>query len=186
MGKLENKKVAIMATNGFEESELTEPRRILEKEGAEVFLISSDMNNIKSWKSGNWGEEFEVHGRFDRVLASDYDALLMPGGVMNPDTLRQDRGAIRFVKSFFEEHKPVAAICHAPAILAEADVLHGRRITSFESIRKDMENAGAQWINDEVVVDAGLVTSRSPKDLAAFCSKMVEEFAEGKHQSQTA
>ncbi|UZD21510.1 type 1 glutamine amidotransferase [Algoriphagus halophytocola] len=186
MSLLKDVRVAILATNGFEESELIEPQRALEKEGAEVFIISTENDHIKGWKDGNWSEAIKVDARVDQVSSKDFDSLLLPGGVINPDLLRREMSAVEFVKSFFEDHKPVAAICHGPQMLIEAEVVNGRTLTSFESIRKDLENAGAHWVDEEVVVDSGLVTSRSPKDLPAFNKKMVEEFREGKHAGQTA
>jgi protease I len=186
MENLNRKRVAILATNGFEESELREPKNALEKVGAEVHIISEKAGSIKGWSNGNWSKDYAVDKTLDEVNQSDYNALMLPGGVMNPDTLRRNPTAVKFVKSFFEHHKPVAAICHAPWLLAEADVLKGRKITSFGSIKTDMTNAGAHWVDAEVVVDEGLVTSRSPKDLPAFNAKLVEEVYEGKHEEQTA
>ena len=175
-----------MATHGFEESELLEPKKALEQAGAHVDIISDTSGGIKSWKDGNWGTEVKVDKTIDQVTQSDYNALMLPGGVMNPDTLRRNRNAVGFVKSFFENHKPVGAICHAPWMLAEADVLKDRKVTSYSSIKTDIENAGAHWVDEEVVVDEGLVTSRTPSDLKAFCSKLVEEVYEGKHEEQVA
>jgi len=186
MSLLKDVRVAILATNGFEESELTEPRKALEKEGADVKIISIENDPIKGWKDGNWSEAIEVDARVDQISSKDFDALLLPGGVINPDLLRRETAAVDFVRSFFEEHKPVAAICHGPWMLAEAGVAKGRNLTSFFSIRTDMENAGANWTDEEVVIDQGLVTSRSPKDLPAFNKAMLEEFKEGKHAGQTA
>lgn len=186
MSLLKDIRVAILATNGFEESELIEPKRALEKEGAEVLIISPENDQIKGWKNGNWSDAIKVDARVDQVSATDFDSLLLPGGVINPDLLRRDMTSVNFVKSFFEEHKPVAAICHGPQMLIQAEVTNGRTLTSFASIRKDLENSGARWVDEEVVVDSGLVTSRSPKDLPAFNKKMVEEFREGKHAGQTA
>ncbi len=186
MSLLKDVRVAILATNGFEESELVEPKRALEKEGAEVLLISPENDEIKGWKDKNWSDKIKVDARVDQVSASDFDSLLIPGGVINPDLLRRDQASVDFVKSFFEAHKPVAAICHGPQMLIEAEVVKGRTLTSFAAIRKDLENAGAKWVDEEVVIDNGLVTSRSPKDLPAFNKKMVEEFREGKHAGQTA
>ena len=186
MENLNQKRVAILATNGFEESELTEPKKALEKAGARVDIVSEKRDSIWSWNDNNWGSEFQVDQSLDEVDHKDYNALVLPGGVYNPDKLRRNAKAVTFVKSFFENHKPVAAICHAPSLLAEADVLKGRKITSFQSIKTDMINAGANWVDEEVVVDEGLVTSRSPKDLPAFNAKLVEEVYEGKHQEQTA
>jgi len=186
MSLLKDVRVAILVTNGFEESELLEPKRALEKEGAEVFIISPENDHIKGWKNGNWSDEIKVDARVDQVSASNFDSLLLPGGVINPDLLRRDLASVAFVKSFFKDNKPVAAICHGPQMLIEAGVTNGRTLTSFESIRKDLENSGAHWVDEEVVVDQGLVTSRSPKDLPAFNKKMVEEFREGKHAGQSA
>lgn len=186
MDNLNKKRVAILATNGFEESELRDPKKALETAGAEVHIISEKNGSIKGWDNGNWSNEYKVDKTIDEVNQSDYHALMLPGGVINPDTLRRNNLAITFIKSFFENHKPVAAICHAPWLLAEADVLKGRKITSFSSIKTDMINAGANWVDEEVVVDEGLVTSRSPKDMDAFTSKLVEEVYEGKHEEQTA
>lgn len=177
------KRVAILATNGFEESELRIPREALLNAGAFVDLISLEAGAIKGWKDGDWGDSEPV----DRAVAdadpTDYDALLLPGGVMNPDKLRTNPDAVAFVRAFFDQHKPVAAICHGPWLLAEADVLRGRKLTSYPSIRTDLINAGAEWVDAEVVVDNGLITSRSPKDLPAFNAKMLEELAVGVHQT---
>ena len=179
---LNNKRVAILATNGFEESELREPREALLSAGAFVDLISPEAGAIKGWKDGNWSDTEQVDRTVADAKAEDYDALLLPGGVMNPDKLRMDPDAVAFVRAFFDQHKPVAAICHGAWLLAEADVVHGRKLTSYPSLRTDLINAGAEWVDQEVVVDNGLVTSRSPKDLPAFIAKMVEEIAEGVHQ----
>lgn len=181
---LNNKRVAILATNGFEESELREPREALLKAGAFVDLISPEAGAIKGWKDGGWGDTEQVDRTVADAKAEDYDALLLPGGVMNPDKLRMDPDAVAFVRAFFDQKKPVAAICHGPWLLAEADVLRGRKVTSYPSIRTDLINAGAEWVDEEVVVDKGLVTSRSPKDLPAFNAKMVEEIAEDVHQDR--
>ncbi len=186
MENLNRKRVAILATNGFEESELRDPKKALEDAGAEVHIISEKLGEIKAWSDGDWGKSYKVDKTLDQVGQSDYNALVLPGGVINPDKLRLNKTAVSFVKSFFEHKKPVAAICHGPWLLAEADVLKGRKITSYGSIKTDMINAGANWVDEEVVVDAGLVTSRSPKDLPAFNSKLVEEVYEGKHEEQTA
>ncbi len=185
MGLLDNRKVALLATDGFEEVELTEPRKAVETEGATVHIISLKNGTIRSWKDGNWGQEVEVDKSIEEVSASDYNSLLLPGGVINPDLLRRNGKAVKFVRDFFDQHKPVAAICHAPWMLAEAGVLKGRKVTSFASIKTDIQNAGANWVDEEVVVDEGLVTSRSPEDLPAFNAKVLEEFCEGKHEEQT-
>ena len=186
MNILEGKKVAIIATHGFEESELTSPMKVLKEKGAMVHIVSSEKGKIKSWKDGNWGEEINVDMTTTEAKSGDYDALVIPGGVINPDLLRRDKKAVSFVKAFFADGKPVAAICHGPQMLVEADVLKDRNVTSFFSVRKDLENAGAVWLDQEVVVDAGLVTSRTPDDLDAFNAKLVEEILEGVHEDQTA
>ncbi|HEX9980289.1 MAG TPA: type 1 glutamine amidotransferase domain-containing protein [Flavobacterium sp.] len=175
------KRIAILATNGFEESELKSPKEHLEEQGWTAEIISPESGKIKAWANGDWGSEYTVDRTLDEASASDYDALVLPGGVINPDKLRVNDQAISFVKEFFNEKKPVAAICHGPWTLINAEVVQGRKMTSYESIRKDLENAGANWSDEEVVVDMGLVTSRSPKDLPAFNRKMVEEIKEGKH-----
>jgi protease I len=186
MESLNMKRVAILATDGFEESELTSPMKALQDAGAQVDIISERSGKIKSWKDGNWGSDFQVTKTIKEAKESDYNALMLPGGVMNPDKLRRNEDAVNFVKSFFRNHKPVGAICHAPWMLAEADVLENRKITSFRSIKKDMMNAGATWFDREVVTDDGLVTSRTPDDLPAFNKKFLEEVREGKHEMQTA
>ncbi len=186
MKDLNKKTVAILATNGFEESELSEPKKALEKAGAEVHIVSLESGEIKGWSDGNWSNSYKVDKTLSDVSQKDYNALVLPGGQINPDVLRKNKTAVSFVKSFFENHKPVAAICHAPWLLAEAGVLKGRKITSYDSIKTDMINAGANWVDEEVVVDAGLVTSRSPEDLPAFNRKLVEEVYEGKHEEQVA
>ncbi len=185
MKTLENKRVAILATDGFEESELTSPLNALKESGATVDIVSLKAGKIKSWKDGNWNMEIDVDKTLDEVSSSEYNALMLPGGVINPDILRRNKKAVQFVRDFFDDHKPVAAICHGPQMLIEADVVNGRRMTSFGSISTDLKNAGAHWVDEEVVTDHGLVTSRSPADLNAFNAKMVEEIAEGKHAEQT-
>lgn len=186
MENLDRKTVAILATNGFEESELREPKKALEETGATVHIVSLDKDDIKGWSNGNWSNSYKVDKTVDEVSQKQYNALVLPGGVINPDILRKNRNAVNFVKSFFENKKPVAAICHGPWLLAEADVLKGRKVTSYESIKTDLINAGANWVNEEVVVDEGLVTSRFPQDLPAFNKKLVEEVYEGKHEMQMA
>ncbi len=186
MEKLRSKRVAILATDGFEKSELLSPKEALENAGADVDIISIKQGKIKSWDEKNWGESIEVDKLVSDVNQSEYDALMLPGGVINPDLLRRNEEAVNFVRSFFENQKPVAAICHGPQLLVEADVLRDRKITSFSSVKTDMINAGAEWVDQEVVVDHGLVTSRSPDDLPAFNKKLIEEIAEGKHAEQMA
>ncbi len=181
-----SKRVAILATNGFEESELKSPKEYLEQQGWTAEIVSPESGSIKAWADGNWGKEYKVDRTVDQVTSGDYHALVLPGGVINPDHLRRNEKAVAFVKSFFEEKKPVAAICHGPQTLIEADVVDGRKVTSFSSIKTDLKNAGANWVDEEVVVDNGLVTSRTPDDLPAFNKKMVEEIKEGKHELQRA
>lgn len=181
--ELSGKRVAILLTDGFEQVEMTEPRKALEEAGAKTELISPAMNEVQGWKHHEKGSKFEVDVQLDAARPDDYDALLLPGGVANPDQLRMNRKAVDFVKHFFDEGKPVAAICHGPWMLAEADVLRGRTVTSWPSIRTDLRNAGAKVVDEEVVVDHGLVTSRKPDDIAAFNRKMIEEFREGAHEA---
>lgn len=180
-----SKKVAILATDGFEESELKSPKEYLEQQGWTADIVSLKNGSIKSWADGNWGKTYDVNKTLDEVSSKEYHALVLPGGVINPDLLRREEKAISFVKDFFDEKKPVAAICHGPQILVNADVLEGRKITSFFSVKEDLINAGAIWTDEEVVVDNGLVTSRNPNDLPAFNKKMVEEIKEGKHELQS-
>ncbi|CAN5343393.1 type 1 glutamine amidotransferase domain-containing protein [soil metagenome] len=180
------KRIAILATNGFEESELKSPKEAMEKEGFQVDIVSTESGKIKAWDKDDWGKEYKVDYTLADVNSKDYNALVLPGGVINPDQLRRDEDALDFVREFFEQKKPVAAICHAPWILISAEVVKGRKMTSFHSIRKDVENAGAHWVDEEVVVDNGFVTSRNPDDLPAFNSKLIEEIKEGKHQEQHA
>lgn len=180
------KRIAILATNGFEESELKSPKEAMEKEGFQVDIVSTKSGKIRSWDGDDWGKEYNVDYTLDQVSSKDYNALMLPGGVINPDQLRRSDKALTFVREFFDQKKPVAAICHAPWILISAEVVKGRKMTSFHSIRKDVENAGANWVNEEVVVDNGFVTSRNPDDLPAFNSKLIEEIKEGKHEEQHA
>lgn len=180
------KRIAILATHGFEESELKSPKEAMEKEGFQVDIVSPENGKIKSWANGNWSNSYNVDRNLSDVKASDYNALVLPGGVMNPDTLRRNEQALILVRDFFSMKKPVAAICHAPQILISADVVKGRTLTSFSSIKDDLINAGAKWEDKEVVVDKGFVTSRNPQDLPAFNSKVIEEIKEGKHEEQHA
>jgi len=184
--KLNGKRVAILVTDGFEQVEMTEPRKALQEAGAETVLVSPKDGKVKAWAETDWGEEFPVDLPLREARAGDFDALLLPGGVMNPDKLRTEPDAVKMVKEFFRAGKPVAAICHGPWLLVEADVVRGRTVTSYPSIHTDLENAGANWVDQEVVTDEGLVTSRNPDDIPAFNRKMVEEIAEGVHQGQHA
>ena len=180
------KRIAILATNGFEESELKSPKEAMEKEGFQVDIVSPQAGKIKGWSDGNWSNSYDVDRTLDEVRAEEYHALMLPGGVINPDQLRRNEDALIFVRDFFKQHKPVAAICHAPQILISAGVVEGRKLTSFYSIKDDLVNAGAKWVNEAVVVDEGLVTSRNPEDLPDFNSKLIEEIREGKHVDQHA
>lgn len=173
---LQGKKIAILATDGVEQTELSEPRKALEDAGATTELISLKEGEIKGWNHIEWGETFPVDKIVVNATVEEYDGLLLPGGAMNPDKLRINPTAVDFVKKFFAAHKPVAAICHAPWLLIEADVVKGRMLTSWPSLQTDLRNAGAEWVDEEVVVDQGLVTSRKPDDIPAFNAKMIEEF----------
>ncbi|MGB5981549.1 MAG: type 1 glutamine amidotransferase domain-containing protein [Nonlabens sp.] len=180
------KKVAILTTNGFEEVELTSPKKALEDAGAEVHIVSPKSGTIKAWDQDNWGGTYQVDKQIKDVSASDYDSLMLPGGVLNPDQLRMDEDAISFIQDFFKQKKPVSAICHGIQSLIDADVLQGRKVTSYPSIKRDVINAGGNWVDEEVVVDEGFTTSRTPDDLDAFNAKLVEEVREGKHEEQHA
>lgn len=182
--QLNGKKVAILVAHGFEQVELTEPKQALEQAGAQTHIVSPEEGQVKGWQHTEWGDQFPIDVPLDQANADDYDALLLPGGVMNPDHLRRNKQALQFVRSFFEAGKPVAAICHGPWTLIDAGLVQGRKLTSYESIQSDLKNAGAQWVDQEVVVDQGLVTSRKPDDIPAFNRKMIEEFAEGRHEKQ--
>lgn len=181
---LNGKKVAILATDGFEQSELEQPRRALDQAGARTDLISPRDESVRAWDGDNFGDTLEVDVSLADAAPEDYDALLLPGGVMNPDKLRMIPAAVRFVAHFFAAGKPVAAICHGPQLLIEADVVRGRKLTSYPSLRTDLKNAGADWVDEPVVVDRGLVTSRRPADIPQFNAKMIEEFGEGFHAGQ--
>jgi len=178
---LSGKRVAILVTKGFEEVELTDPREALDSAGAETVLVSPEEGTVKSWHGGNWGSDFDVDLPLAEASAADFDALLLPGGVMRPDKLRMENDAVKLVQEFAAAGKPIASICHGPWLLVEADVIRDRKVTSYPSLRTDMRNAGANWGDEEVVTDRGLVTSRNPRDLPAFNRKMLEEFAEGQH-----
>lgn len=185
-GKLDGRRVAILATDGFEQSELIEPKRALEQAGARAEVVSPHGGDIQGFKHYDKGDKIGVDCLLEQARPDDYDALMLPGGALNPDQLRMDGRAVAFIRHFFDTSKPVAAICHGPWTLVEADVVRGRRVTSWPSIKTDLKNAGAEWTDAEVVTDRGLVTSRKPDDLPAFCRKMIEEFAEGRHQHRAA
>lgn len=178
---LSGKRVAIVATDGFEQSELVEPRRALEDAGAATEVVSLRAGTIRGWKEKNWGDEVTVDKTVAQANPDDYDALVLPGGVMNPDKLRTDQDVVTFVRKFFDEGKPVGAICHGPWTLINAGVADGRVMTSWPSLRQDLINAGARWTDEEVVVDHGLVTSRKPADIPAFSRKLIEEISESAH-----
>lgn len=181
-----NKRVAIITDQGFEEDELTSPKKALEEAGYEVRILSKQKGKVRGWKDGNWSIELDVDADVESESPENYDALVVPGGVINPDQMRRHEAYVKFAKHFLEEAKPLAAICHGPQLLIETGLLTGREMTSFASIKTDLKNAGVSWRDEEVVVDNGLVTSRSPKDLPAFNKKMLEEIREGKHQPSEA
>jgi len=184
--KLSGKRVAFLATDGVEEVEFTQPWQVAKDAGAEVELVSSKPGEIQAVKHGDKSNRFPVDRTVEEVRAEDYDALVIPGGVANPDRMRTDPRAVGFVRAFFQAGKPVAVICHGPWMLVEADVVRGRTVTSWPSLQTDIRNAGGNWVDEQVVVDNGLVTSRKPDDLPAFNEKIVEEFCEGKHAQQAA
>ena len=175
--KLNGVRVAILATDGFEQSELLEPRRALDEEGAKTEVVSLKNGEIKGWNHTEWGKTVAVDKTVDSVEANNYDALLLPGGVMNPDNLRMDAKAVAFVKAFFDAKKPVAAICHGPWTLVEAGAVKGRTLTSWPSLKTDIQNAGGKWVDQEAVVDGNLVSSRNPKDIPAFNREITKLFA---------
>jgi protease I len=181
---IKDKKVAILTENGFEEVELTSPMNALEQAGATVHVISPQKDKVKAWDHDHWSIEIPVDKNLDDANPEDYDMLVLPGGVMNPDTLRQNKKAVSFAQHFLEHAKPLAAICHGPQTLIETGMLDGRTMTSFPSLQTDLKNAGVNWQDKEVIVDNGLVTSRSPKDLEAFNKKMIEELSEGQHATR--
>jgi protease I len=183
---LTGRKVAILVADGFEQVELAKPREALDKAGAQTDIVSPSGDEVQGWNHDKEGDAFEVDVKLDEAKPEDYDALLLPGGVMNPDTLRTIPAAVEFVKHFFAEGKPVAAICHGPQLLIEANVVRGKKMTSFESLKTDLRNAGAEWVDEPMVCDQGLVTSRKPADIPQFNEKMIEEFAEGFHAAQQA
>jgi protease I len=184
MARLDGLRVAILAAEGFEQAELLEPRKALDAAGATTSVVSPAKGEVQGWKHFNKGDKVRVDVPLEKADADDFDALMLPGGVANPDQLRTMPKAVEFVREFFESGKPVAAICHAPWTLIEADVVKGRKVTSWPSLRTDLMNAGAQWVDQEVVTDNGLVTSRKPDDIPAFNAKMIEEFSEGAHPPQ--
>jgi protease I len=183
---LSGKKIAILVENGFEQVELTAPREALEKNGAQTFIISPSGGKVRGWDHTDWGADFIVDKPLSSTSSRDFDALLLPGGVLNPDKLRMNPEAVKFVQDFFSEKKPVAAICHGPWTLINAGVVKGRTLTSWPSVKVDLQNAGANWVDEEVIVDNGLVTSRKPGDIPVFNNKMIEEFSEGIHERKTA
>lgn len=182
MPKLNDLTIAILTEEGFEQIELTSPREALEKAGVTVHIISPKKDEVKAWNETEWGIRVRVDKQLSEANPEDYDGLMLPGGVMNPDHLRSNPDAVEFVRHFLETGKPIAAICHGPQTMIETGLLEGRRMTSYPAIKTDLINAGVDWVDEEVVTDQGLVTSRSPKDLTAFNKKMLEEFAEGIHQ----
>lgn len=181
MGKLDGRKVAILTAEGFEQSELMEPRKALDLAGANTQVVSPAKGEVQGWKHFEKADSVPVDVPLEEARAEDFDALLLPGGVANPDQLRMQPRAVEFVRGFVKSGKPIAAICHGPWTLIEADAVRGRKVTSWPSLRSDLTNAGATWVDEEVVTDHGLVTSRKPADIPAFNRKMIEEFAEGRH-----
>ena len=179
--QLRGKRVAALVANGFEQVELTDPRKALEQAGATVDIVSPEKSEVRGWKHTEWGDSQKVDRALDSARADDYDALLLPGGVVNPDHLRMNPKAVEFVKQFVSAGKPIAAICHGPWTLVEAGAVRGKTMTSYPSIKTDLMNAGAKWVDQEVVYDHGLVTSRKPADIPAFNRKMIEEFSEATH-----
>jgi protease I len=183
--QLRGKRVAALVDNGFEQSELLDPKKALEDAGARVDIVSPQNTTVKGWQHGNWGQTVQVDRELDEARADEYDALLLPGGVMNPDKLRMNPKAVAFVRTFVNAGKPIASICHGPWTLIEAGAVNGRKMTSWPSLQTDLKNAGARWVDEECVVDNGIVTSRKPDDIPAFNKKMIEEFAEGRHDRTT-
>src|SRR5437899_7327414 len=183
--KTRREKVAILVADGFEQAEMTEPREALDKAGAETKIVSLKPGKIQGMHHADKGDKFDVDLTL-KDARSEFDALMIPGGLLNPDALRLDQNALEFARHFFREHKPVAVICHGPQVLISADLVRGRKMTSWPAIQVDMRNAGARWVDEEVVVDNGLVSSRKPDDIPAFNRKMIEEFAEGRHAAAAA
>ena len=182
-GKLDGKKVAILVANGLEQVEMTKPREALDEAGAETKVVSLKSGKIQGMHHADKGDRFDVDLAVDQARPEEFDALIIPGGLLNPDALRSNENALEFTRHFFREGKPVATICHGPQVLISAGLVRGRTMTSWAAIKADMRNAGANWVNEEVVVDNGLVTSRKPDDIPAFNKKMLEEFAEGRHKA---
>lgn len=185
-GELNGKKVAFLFTEGVEQVELTEPLKAVREAGAQADLISLERGEVEMWQHFDKGDKITAEKAVSDVDPAEYDGLVLPGGVANPDQLRADKDAVAFIRSFIESGKPAGVICHGPWLLAEADVVKGRKVTSWPSLRTDLRNAGAEWVDEEVVVDQGIVTSRKPDDLPAFCAKIIEEFAEGVHEERHA
>ncbi|CAN5390485.1 type 1 glutamine amidotransferase domain-containing protein [soil metagenome] len=181
---LQNKKVAVLVDNGFEEVEFTKPIEALKNAGATVVVVSPQKGKVKAWATTDWGNEYDVDMDVADARAENFAGLVLPGGVMNPDKLRMNEDAVALATAFFEQGKPIAAICHGPWLLVETGALEGRTVTSYPSIKTDLINAGADWVDKEVVTDEGITTSRKPDDLPAFCKKMIEELKEGKHSRQ--
>ena len=184
--ELNGKKVAILVADFFEQVEMTKPREALKQAGAEVTIVSPRPGQIQGMNHADKGDQFDVERTLDQAKPDDFDALMIPGGTMNPDTLRSTDAALQFTRHFFEKGKPVAAICHAPWVLIDSEVVRGRTLTSWPAIKTDVRNAGGNWVDKEVVVDNGLVTSRKPDDIPAFNKKMIEEFGEGRHKTAEA
>ena len=184
--ELKGKRVAFLFTDGAEQVEVTEPLEAVRKAGAETDIVSLEKGEVEMWKHFDKGDKMTAEVAVADADPSDYDGLVLPGGVANPDQLRLNKDAVKFVRAFFEQDKPVGVICHGPWMLVETGVAKGRKVTSWPSLQTDLRNAGADWVDEEVVVDNGLVTSRKPDDLPAFCAKIIEEFAEGKHKQRVA
>lgn len=181
---LRGKKVAALFTHGVEQIEFTDPAKALRDAGADVTVVSLESGKVKGWNRTDWGEQFKVDITVDKANPDDFDALLIPGGVMNPDKLRMNGDAVQFVRAMYRSGKPIASICHGPWLLVEADIVRGKTLTSYPSLKTDIINAGGMWVNMEVATDEGIVTSRNPDDLPAFSAKMIEEFQEGKHERE--